>query len=167
MNEQHFEAYYKTHYKGFMAFAMQLLPDVELCRDILSDAFESAWSRCDTLNDTEMSSFIFSIVRNKCADHFRHLDVHERYVDYVINQTDVAEEAVDVGSDSYQCEKETFRETFKTLTPRTQQIFTECYLNKRTYQDVADELNISSSSIKKHIMQALAAFRAAIKIKRE
>ena len=45
------------------------------------------------------------------------------------------------------------------LTPRTRQILKLCYVERKKYREVAVELQISESAVKKHIMQALSYMR--------
>lgn len=49
------------------------------------------------------------------------------------------------------------------LTPRTQQIVQLCYVEHKKYREVAAELDISESAVKKHIMQALSYMRQKFK----
>ncbi|MDY4645071.1 RNA polymerase sigma factor, partial [Prevotella sp.] len=44
-------------------------------------------------------------------------------------------------------------------TPRTRQILKLCYVERKKYREVAVELQISESAVKKHIMQALSYMR--------
>lgn len=45
------------------------------------------------------------------------------------------------------------------LTPRTREILEAHYLQGKTYSEVAIELGISDSAVKKHVMHALKFFR--------
>ena len=54
---------------------------------------------------------------------------------------------------------ETIRRLMGHLTPRTRQILEAHYLQGKKYSEVAAELEISESAVKKHIMQALKLFR--------
>ena len=45
------------------------------------------------------------------------------------------------------------------LTPRTRDVLERHYLQGKKYSEVAMELGISESAVKKHIMQALKLFR--------
>ena len=38
------------------------------------------------------------------------------------------------------------------LTPHTRHILEECYIQRKKYQEVAEELNISVSAFRKHIL---------------
>lgn len=46
-----------------------------------------------------------------------------------------------------------------TLKPKTRLVLQECYINHKTYKDVAEELEISTSGVKKHIVAALKTIR--------
>lgn len=41
----------------------------------------------------------------------------------------------------------------------TRHILEECYVRRKKYQEVADELNISVSAVRKHIVKALSVLR--------
>lgn len=58
-------------------------------------------------------------------------------------------------------------QTIETLTPQTQKILKLCYFRQMKYREVAEELNISVSAVRKHIVQALKALRLALKNKRD
>lgn len=48
------------------------------------------------------------------------------------------------------------------LTPRTRQVLEAHYLQGKKYSEVAAELGISESAVKKHIVQALRMFREKV-----
>lgn len=162
MTVKEFELFYKSHYQGLLAFAYQSIPDIETCRDLLADAFESVWNRTERLNEEELLSLLFSVIKNKCIDHIRHLEVEERYTEQMQYCQEETVEMFDSTTPDYQLQRQVFRETYRTLTPRTQEIFSQCYLQHRSYLQVADEFGISTNAVKKHVMTALAAFRQAI-----
>ncbi len=54
---------------------------------------------------------------------------------------------------------EMIRRLMEHLTPRTRDVLERHYLQGKKYSEVAMELGISESAVKKHIMQALKLFR--------
>ena len=50
-------------------------------------------------------------------------------------------------------------QVLQSLPPPTQEIFIQCYVERRKYQEVADNLGVSTSTIKKHIIRALKIIR--------
>lgn len=162
MTDKAFELFYKSHYRGLLAYAYQFIPDIETCRDLLSDAFENVWDRARAVDEEELNRLLFAILKNKCVDYMRHLEVEERYVEQMQWMQEVSEEMFDEASAEYRLRVQVYRETLKSLTPYTRDIFCRCYLQHQTYQQVAAQYGISISAVKKHMMQALAAFREAI-----
>lgn len=58
---------------------------------------------------------------------------------------------------------EKMRQLIGTLTPQTRTILEACYFKGKKYADVAEELGISTSAVKKHIVQALKILREEVK----
>lgn len=52
----------------------------------------------------------------------------------------------------------------ETMTPQTQLILKSCYFKGMKYREVAEELNISISAVRKHIVQALKLLRSSLAI---
>lgn len=53
------------------------------------------------------------------------------------------------------------------LSPPTDQILEMCYLKRMRYAEVAEALDISPNTVKKHIVKALKTLRERYKGKRE
>ena len=78
--EKCFERFYRENYEQFFHFAYRYLNDEEACRDIVSNAFEYAWSNFEREDVPEWKLFLLSYIRHKCLDFIRHLQVHNRFV---------------------------------------------------------------------------------------
>ena len=96
------------------------------------------------------------VLLNLCIDYIRHLQVHEQYAQFCLSMT-----SEETDSDFLEEEEnqQRLRKVIRILTPRTRHILEECYIRKKKYQEVADELEISVSAVRKHIMKALQAMR--------
>lgn len=154
-----FEQFFKQNYSKFYFFTFHLIGDEEVSRDIVGDAFEYVW-KCYRKSDVEnWVTYIYSYLRNKSVDHIRHQLVHAKYAELYLQITREAEE------DRYEEVDErvlAIRKVLKELTPRTRLILQECYINKKKYKEVAEDLEISESAVKKHIVQALKVIREKI-----
>ena len=51
-----------------------------------------------------------------------------------------------------------------TLPPKTKKVLEECYFNQKKYSEVAQMLNISTNTVKKHIMKALSSLREELSV---
>lgn len=154
-----FEEFFKTNFERFYCYALHLLNDEECSRDIVYDALEYVWRNYTNEGVDDWFRYTMSTVRNRCLDHIRHQAVHQRYADFVIH-------AVEHQAEMYAEEEDTrlmaIRQIMETLPPRTRLVLQECYIHKKKYKEVAEEMEISVNAIKKHIVKALKTIREEI-----
>ncbi len=151
-----FDQLFKQYYPQLYYYAFSFVNSIETSKDIASDAFESIWQNFAQINKETAKAYLFTFVRNKCIDYLRHQSVHEQYTELYgeITQHYVEQEYQEMDEQTA-----AIRQAMKKLTPHTRHILEECYIHRKKYQEVADELNISTSAIKKHIIKALRIIR--------
>lgn len=154
---------FKEWYAQFVYFAYYFVNDVEVCRDIVSDAFEYLWRNYDKVEEATAKTYLYTIIRTRCIDHLRKQNIHEEYVEFTSQLTDKMKE-----SDSHQSDHRitSIREAMKKLTPYNYQILEACYIHKKKYKEVAEELNVSVAAIHKNIVKALRILREELTQKR-
>ena len=155
-----FERLFRECYAQLYAFAMGMVKDDELCRDILSDSFEMLWDHIGDVDEAGEKSYLFRTVRNKCTDWARKRLSRQRYE--IFFKTIYGDESDDDGSTLKEAEDNINKiyQLIDTLTPQTRRILDECYFKGRRQAEVAEELNISVSAVKKHIAQAMKVFKS-------
>ena len=156
MQAEIFESFFKQQYAKIYYYALSLVHDDEAARDIVADSFESLFTRHSDLPETVACNYLFVIVRNRCSDFFRKQALHQRYYEYITYTSEKIEDADWLEHDD---KVEIIRRNMQYLTPRTREIIEAHYLQGKKYTEVATELGISTSAVKKHIMQALKLFR--------
>lgn len=152
-----FELFFKKNYTKFYYYALRFVDDDEVCKDIVCNAFEYAWQFYSQKKVDNWRNYIYSFLRNQCIDHLRHQVVHEKYAEFYIKMVSEEEEPEEVDERIL-----AIREVLKELTPKTRLILEECYINKKKYREVAQDLEISESAVKKHLVQALRIIRQKI-----
>ena len=104
---------------------------------------------------------MYSLVRNKCVDYIRHETAKGRYADVYLHMFGNEEE--EETDDETERQIEIMYHMLSEFTPQTARILELCYFQKKTYNEAAEELHISASAVKKHIVGALKAFRTRLK----
>ncbi len=160
MQDTDFERFFKENYAKIYYWALSSLRDEEVARDLVADSFEYLFTHHADLKESEACNYLFVIVRNRCSDYFRKQAVHKRYSEYV---SYTAEKMEDMQWGEHDEKVEHIQRLMKDLTPRTQQILEAHYMKGKKYAEIASELGISESAVKKHIMQALGYFRKNVK----
>lgn len=162
MDKVSFEQLFRDNYGKAYYLALRILHDDEASKDVVADAFEQVWRRLQDSDVDKLSSYLLTAVKNVCLDYIRKQNIRNRYVQasvQAVGKLSFNPEEVDLHEEKIQ----TIMRSLDELTPRTQQIVTMCYVQRKKYREVAEELGISESAVKKHIMQALSYMRQKFK----
>ncbi len=156
-----FEEIYTGNYTRLYYYALHIVNDEESAKDILNDVFTTLWNNIETLDISKINAYLMTSVRNRSTDHLRHLVLASQYTDEYLH---TAEEFYDDYSDE---QDKLVEEMFSHLSPPTDEILRMCYLKRMKYSEVAEQLAISTSTVKKHVMKALKILRELYKGKKE
>lgn len=152
-----FERIYSDNFLPLTIFARRFVNDDDACKDIVNDVFEDVWRNFASLNQDNMKSYLYSSVRNRCIDHLRHTDCHQRYVEFVEK---VSARYVDTERYLEQKERtEQARQIIDSIGPPTNKILYACYVEGKKYAEVAQEMGMSMANVKKHMVKALRLIR--------
>lgn len=157
-SEQRFETFFKACYSLFYFAAFHLLGDEERSRDVVSECFAKAWTEYRDAPVSQWKAYMYNAVRNKCIDIIRRDKVRQRFVEFYIAMTPVADEGID---DELELLDRIYK-TIATLPELTRAVLRKCYFEGKKYKEVALELGISESYVKKNIMLALRTLRAKV-----
>ena len=146
-------------YPRMVRYATQLMGDREEARDIVSEVMEQAWKHFEQLNKNDRGGWIYTAVRNNCLNRLKHLNVEQQHIDRLIEATRAE---MNQGYRAHEALLQQAENIAHSLPEPTCTILRSCYWEKKTYQQVADELGISPDTVKKHISKALRTLREAI-----
>ena len=158
MDRKCFETFFKEKYSQAYYLALRILHDDEASKDVVADAFELVLRRTQQEKIENISSYLMMSVRNVCLDYIRKQNVRNHYMQASVQATEQTihnPDYWDVREEKIQA----IMGSLDELTPRTRQILKLCYVERKKYREVAVELQISESAVKKHIMQALSYMR--------
>lgn len=132
---------------------MTYICDEAEANDIVTAAYEDAWRCFSDINRDAARSWLYTNVRRKCINWLRHQQHHRRYASLHIQLCkDISYDPDPVEAEERQRHIE---RTLASLPENTRQIFTRCYVDGMKYREVAEELDISIETVKKHIVRAL------------
>lgn len=155
-----FKTFFEQNYGKFYSFAFQLIGDGETCRDIVSDAFEIVWRNRERPDISNLSSFIYSYIRNQAVNYLRHEKVKAKHAElcrrmYVDSSTG--------GIGDIDERIRVMNAIIGDMTEQTRTVFRMCYIDKMKYKEVAQALDISTNTVQKHIVKALKLLRNGLK----
>ena len=142
---RHIESLFKQHYQAMYRLAFMMLHDDEEGRDIVHDVFARLLDGDIRFDSDKAGAFLLSCVRNACLNVMRSHDTRERAMrDFPIDDEDP--------SDSEAFESEICRE-----------IILLHYRYGLTFREIAARLQVSETTIYKHLRNALNQLRLTIK----
>ncbi|MHA4811423.1 RNA polymerase sigma factor [Flavitalea flava] len=132
-----------------------------LAEDIVQEIFTRLWQEHEKAAEiNDLSSYLFIAARNKVLNRLSRVDVELAYQSYLLHQ----------GQEPGKADQVTYRELdqlvksgMQQLPPQQQRAFQLSRFQGYTYEQIAEEMQISRSTVKDHIVKALAALRQYLK----
>ena len=153
IEESAFDGLFRRYYTELYIFAKRLVLTDADSQDIVSEAYEDVWNNMARLEVDTVRAFLYKNVRNKCIDHLRRLATRRNYVQLmsrITQEYDMADRLTELH------ERECIiNEVLDSLPDYTRQVFTACYVDHKKYIEVAEEMGISTNTVKKYIVRAL------------
>jgi len=153
-SEQAFTILYDQYSKPIYRNILRLVKDEDVAQELLQDLFLKVWEIRQTIKlEGSFKSFLYKVAGNMVYMYFRKTAKDNRliekliisYVDYETNneETIISEENLDL-----------LQIAIGTLSPQRKQIYTLCKLEGKSYEEVSNQLGISTSTISDHIVKA-------------
>lgn len=155
--KKEFDTLFRTYYSPLLMFALQYIDDADDAADIVTAAYEDLWKNFAVIEEATVKSYLYVSVRNLCIDTLRRRKCHERYVEFVAFTSSIAGNTDKDFDNGYK--QGLVRKLFDMLKPPTSDILRACYIDGKKYKEVAEEMEISVSTVKKHIIKALKIVR--------
>lgn len=153
LNERAFDACFRQYYGELYVFARQFVDNKADCEDIVSDAFETVWHNRSGIETATLRAYLYKNVRNRCIDLLRRQNVRRNYTELMAA---VTHDYTSADGLAEMLERERIVEdVLSTLPDYTHRIFTACYVEHKPYAQVAEEMCISSNTVKKYVSRAL------------
>lgn len=150
-----FEKIYSENYSRLYYYALHLVNDSETSKDILNDVFTGLWKNIDKVDITSINAYLMTSIRHRAVDYLRRNIQQTQYSEDYIHEATLYYEDT---SDEIETDK-LVEQMLSQLQPPTKEILEMCYLQRMKYVEVAEELRISPSTVKKHISKALKILR--------
>ncbi|MEB0261815.1 sigma-70 family RNA polymerase sigma factor [Mucilaginibacter sp. 10I4] len=157
--EQAFTILYDQYSKQLYRNILRLVKDEDIAQELLQDLFLKIWESRENINpEKSFKSFLYKVAENLVYGYFRKIAKENRliaklvisYVDFDTN----AEEAM-ISKENH----DLLKKAIANLSPQRKQIYTLCKLEGKSYEEVSNELGISTSTIRNQIVKANKAFK--------
>lgn len=161
-NKEAFRQLFYKFYPRLLRYAVRYVNDENIAEDILQDCFISFWERKNSIRYISISSLLFCMVRNACLNYIKHNSLIENIsVDYVFDiegEEKLYSLDMQLSPDELLFQKELkiqISKAISLLSDRTKQVFVLSRFRGLKNNEIADELNITTKAVEKHITKSL------------
>jgi RNA polymerase sigma-70 factor (family 1) len=158
-----FDLLFRHYYTPLCNHAVRYVYSKEVAEDIVSEVFLSFWKRAvhEHIN-TSFRAYLFISVRNKCFT----------YLKWELEK-EVSKELDEITPESAHTQPDRLMEfdelylrierIIAGLPPQNQKVFLMSRFGGKSYQEIAEALQISKKAVEAHISKALVEFRKSLK----
>lgn len=161
--EEAFSLLYRRYWEGLFTTAARVLRSKDDAADVVQDVFLSLWNRRGELNITSsVQAYLQTSARYKSI-HFIEKNITRR--DYLAVLADTPVDTAALSPELQVQLKEVQRvigETVARMPPKMQEVYLLSRQQQLTHKEIADQLGISSETVKKHIQHALQLIKTAL-----
>ena len=150
-DEKAFRVLYDKFAVALRYFAAKYLNEDTMIDDVVQDAFVDLYA---------VKAYLYKAVRNDCLNLMRHQQVEDKYARRVVTEGEDSESFLDriLESEIFQ----TLSEVFNELPPACKEVY-QMSLDGKSHEEIAQTLNISVNTVKKHKNNANHYMRERLK----
>ncbi|RPE09757.1 RNA polymerase sigma-70 factor [Chitinophaga lutea] len=151
---------FHEYYAALVGYACKFV-DPQTAEDLVQDVFIQAHNKIPA----NAGSYLFRSVHNKCADHFRRLAVHKKYVEEVLFvQEELAFFNPDTGHTSLlEAPESSVWAAIEQLPPKCREIVRLRYEQGMKTPEISTVLGISSRTVETQLYKAMKQLRNVLK----
>ena len=158
--ERQVERLFKLHYRAMYRLASILLHDDDESKDIVHDVFAKLLVEQVELHDDTAQSYLLLSVRNRCLNALRNRKIHEQVYRYLLPVDEVEQTSPKDLEQEIEVLKAGINELFPPICRKVIHLhFTEGL----SFRKIAVRLNVSETTIYKHLRNALDQLRQTLK----
>ena len=164
-----FEHLFKTYFIKLVKYAAEIVKDIDVAEEIVENTFVKLWENRKVIDiNTSHQQYLYKSVYNSCLNHFKHIEVENKYKLFFYNH--IAPTEMDNQYSSYPMNnllveelQNLIRKTIDDLPDQCKKVFELSRYENLTNDEIAKDLNVSINTVKTHIGRALNKLRLALK----
>ncbi len=158
-NRNAYEALFRQLYTPLVRFAREIVKDTDAAEDLVQEVFVKIWERRHQIQiETGIKSYLYMAVKNQCLNALRIEQRNAFLSDDFNDDLRVANNQTDLQTNTIHL-KQHIAEAIEKLPPRCALIFKMSRFEEKTYQEIADALELSVKTIENQMGKALQLLR--------
>lgn len=159
-NHRAFRELYNRYWEPLLNTAFKRLESLEAAEDLVQDLFVNLYLKRDTLwITTTMEGYLKTALKHKVLNAYRSQKLHQRYADHIltrpVDNDQTPQQMLQVKELAIKVEAATRR-----LPEKSRQVFLLSRVERLSNKEIAAQLNISVSTVEKHIGKAIKLLKS-------
>ncbi|MBC5621535.1 RNA polymerase sigma factor [Butyricimonas hominis] len=156
-----FHELYRTSFRPLQHYAMRYLYDWKEAEDIVQEAFLSLWSHPERYDEKQsVSYYLLGIVKNKCMNYLRNLDIQYKHQDKIIEAMLFSNiEDPEIDEDIH----ERLNRILELLPDKQREVVLLHIVEKKKIKEIAEQMDIAETTVKTHFKRAMTILRNNLK----
>ncbi len=166
-----FNGIYDSYWDTLLAIALKKVGDMDVAMDIVQDLFVDIWQKRYTLQiQTSLQPYLVSALYFKVFNHFRQQGVQQKHINQYYQLVDTADSSEHFASTGYEENYETLlyaiEQSVHGMPERMKEVFQLKYYRSLNNQEIADNLGLSTQTVKNQLSKGLQQIRRHMKSER-
>jgi RNA polymerase sigma-70 factor (family 1) len=158
-----FTTLYNKYWEELFTRAARLIGNKEDAADIVQEIFLSLWNRRAALDiNSSLSAYLFTSVRYQTIHYIEKNITRKEYVDLLSGLSEQYENTSPESALQAKELGETIQSAISRMPPKMKEVYLLSRQEGLTHNQIADRLNISEETVKKHIQHALQLIKNEI-----
>lgn len=162
IDHMQFEHIFQVHYEAVRNYIYYKTGRIDEAEDIAQEAFLKIWEKRESIVQSTVKSLLYTIAGNIFLNRWQHRNVEIQFaLQYGPEGTS--------SSPEYDLEMKEFDEKLQNalaaMTEKNRTVFLMNRIDRMTYQDIANTLDISVKAVEKRMNKALTFLRETLEVK--
>lgn len=160
-DKEAFNTLYWKYHSAIYCNVLKLTKDSTIAEDIVQEVFITLWEKRHSLDAAqEISGWLFVVSYNKSISHLKQ-KLKESLAQKELQQN--SKDNIDEGNDLVNIQMNILEKGIAELSPQKRRVFDLCKMQRKTYEEAAEELKISKHTVKEYLSVAIISIREYIK----
>lgn len=161
--EQVYNQLYKTHAESLRNHLYYKFGDLNRAEDIVQDSFIKLWSKCSEIIYEKAANYLYTISKNLYIDTIRSRKVALKFEKETVPSHDHEDPYFHLRTKEF---KEQIESTISALPEKQREAFLLNRIEKLTYKEIANKLEISQTAVENRISKALIKLKEITELKK-
>jgi RNA polymerase sigma-70 factor (ECF subfamily) len=160
-DKEAFNELYQKYHSALYYNILKLTRDAIVTEDIVQEVFITLWEKRYDLNvEQGIAGWLFVVSYNRSISYLKR-KLKESIAQTVLQQN--IESTTNAGNSLENTQISILEKAIEQLSPQKRRVFELCKLQRRTYAEVADELQISKHTVKEYLSGAVISIKNYVK----